>query len=199
MRYCHVSIQLPFAFAMDSKYSTLKYANSVFWFDVILAFYWICALIYITIEDHEHLLKCIIFGFHYIGLLTLTSIIDEHQTKLANVNQNDTDQDELYAPSHFPRTWVMALFLAGITDIFSMIDIALDYHNNIVPANTFYVLIVLFALGTFITIMTFVWVTIYFVYMQNNYKNVRSGVGYNERYNDNCTPYATKRTNLVRV
>ena len=132
------------------KYSIFKYAKTVFVADSLLALYWLATLIYVSVKDHEALLSCIVFGLHYAGLLALATIMDE-----ATPDKSDPQGDDLYDPKHFPLSWGVALFLAAITDGFSLAEAHLAHSHGKIQEGTYYLLTVLFSLGLILTVVTF--------------------------------------------
>lgn len=159
-----------YVFFKMTIFASLKYATVVFSLDIMLAVYWILTLIYVSARDPAGLLSGIAFALHYAGMLALATIMDEkshsdEQSVSSSRNEGGVGEGffQPYQDKHYPISWGVALCLAAITDTFSLVEVHFSYSEHHIEFTTYVLYTILFSLGLILTIMTFLWITIYYI------------------------------------
>lgn len=113
-----------------------------------------------------------------------TPLGEDHSNN--NVEIIDNDADRLYERKlvekldRYPLAYGVALFVAMISDFFSLVEAILQHKNDEISAVTYYLYVVLFAIGLFLTMSSIVWSAIFYTKMkrmtkqtsQNDYSTV---------------------------
>ena len=173
-----------------------RYAQFVFVAEIFLAIYWIGVLTYVSVEDHTKLLSGLIFGLHYAGLIALSGLLDDvtekknavvyygrslsfsssegkivvRNAKNATPTNDPTALDEkklVKKLSHYPLAYGVALFVSMISDLFSLVDAVLEHLNDEIGIRTYYLYVILFALGLCLTVSSIVWSVVFYVHMRS--------------------------------
>lgn len=69
--------------------------------------------------------------------------------------------------NNYPLSYGVALFVAMISDLFSLVDAILEHENNEIGVVTYYLYVVLFALGLCLTVSSIVWSMIFYFQMRS--------------------------------
>jgi hypothetical protein len=84
-----------------------------------------------------------------------------------------TEQNLTEKLNHYPLSYGVALFVAMISDLFSLVDAILDHEIGVV---TYYLYIVLFAIGLCLTVSAIIWSFIFFMQMRAQAKRANENV-----------------------
>jgi hypothetical protein len=83
--------------------------------------------------------------------------------------------------NHYPVSYGVALFVAMISDLFSLIDIILERQDDDIEAITYYLYAILFGLGLCLTISSIAWSIIFYLQIRSLSKKSKTPSKENER------------------
>lgn len=223
------------------KSAHFRYAQFVFFAEILLAIYWFCVLVYVSVNESAKLLAGILFGLHYAGLVALGAIFDEatkkresylsfwksssssgldddrnatgwwggrwgrpqsraqlppkmvlsveevgsrgvgsglqaysykyennaYEGKKAEEEGRGEEEPELFGT--YPLSYGTALFVAMISDLFSLVEVVLEKNHDGIGDTTYYLYTVLFGIGLCLTVSSIIWSL--FTYFVNRKRN----------------------------
>ena len=122
------------------------------------------------------------------GRSKIVRVIRKNHVQDDNNNNNDEEltpfdeDDVLYEKKliekldRYPMAYGVALFVAMISDFFSLIEAILQHENNEIGIVTYYLYVVLFAAGLFLTLSSIVWSIVFYVKMKALAKKLSSNL-----------------------
>ena len=109
-----------------------------------------------------------------------------------NTNYNDLNAEELKDEAdvlyekkliekldRYPLSYGVALFVAMISDFFSLVEAFLQHENHEIGTVTYYLYVVLFSVGLFLTLSSIVWSIVFYVKMKNLAKKLSTNANVN--------------------
>ena len=74
----------------------------------------------------------------------------------------------------YPLAYGVALFVAMISDFFSLVEAILQHENHEIGQVTYYLYVVLFAIGLFLTLSSIVWSVVFYVKLKGLVNKISS-------------------------